>query len=367
MFEDPNKRKQFFDALGALGQGLTTGNSWQQQLGNANLGLTAHRDQMALKQAESDKINQTVQMLQAQAPELAQAVQSGIMTPSDAYGTFLKKQQEAVAEAAKAKQPDYISVNGLIFDKNSKQWIQPPADMAGSKTEYGLQPIWMKDPKTKQLRLAVPGKDGTLKLLDTPPGLEPLPGVSNVDLGTSIGVRDNRTGDMIKSYPKDVAGAAAANASGKVQGEIKASIPAVESTASTMKEMIKSVKDDPYRARGTGFTSIANSIPATGGYDFQKKVDQLGGQAFLQAIQQMQGFGALSNQEGQTARDAIARLDTAQSEEAFDTALKDLETIIDRGVEKARAMGGVENADPSASTANTPNRTSSGVTWSEEP
>jgi hypothetical protein len=93
----------------------------------------------------------------------------------------------------------------------------------------------------------------------------------------------------------------------------------------------------PYLERGTGFSSLTNVVPGTGGYDFQNLVNQSKSGAFLTAIQQLRGMGALSNAEGQTATQAITRMDTASSKEAFIDAVLEYRGIIERGKQKAMA------------------------------
>ena len=111
--------------------------------------------------------------------------------------------------------------------------------------------------------------------------------------------------------------------------------------------------------RGTGGTSVFNRVPGTGGYDFANKVEQAKSGAFLTAIQQMRGLGALSNAEGSAATAAITRMDTATSEEAFKSALDDYEKIVRQGIE--RAQGRLRGGD-----APTGRKTSTGVQWSVE-
>lgn len=57
-------------------------------------------------------------------------------------------------------------------------------------------------------------------------------------------------------------------------------------------------------------------------------INQLKGQAFLNAIQQLRGLGALSDAEGAKLQQAAARLDTTQSEADFKTALNDYRKIV---------------------------------------
>ena len=54
----------------------------------------------------------------------------------------------------------------------------------------------------------------------------------------------------------------------------------------------------------------------------------------------MQGMGALSNAEGQTATAALNRMDTALSRKEFNDALADYEAIVKQGM--ARAQGRID-------------------------
>lgn len=311
-------------ALAALGSGNTVG----EQFASANHTIASQQPLIAQKA----EMNKTLAYLQQAHPDLAAQVSAGMPVA------------EAWRQVNAAKQPrkrNIISAgDGMFYDVDNGKYITPPPGTVQQDTvKRGLNPIWGVDANGKRV-LGTLGEDGSFKPVDLPQGFEPTPGTSTIDFGTSIGIRDNKSGAIINTLPKDVSGVEQQKAEGKIVGDAKGILPAVKSTAGIMKDMIADVKNDPYRERGTGVSSVFNKVWATGGYDFQKKVDQLGGQTFLQAIQQMQGFGALSNQEGQTAKDAIARLDTAQSEEAFNRALSDLETIIDRGVAKAEQMAG---------------------------
>jgi hypothetical protein len=107
-----------------------------------------------------------------------------------------------------------------------------------------------------------------------------------------------------------------------------------------LSDILDQIEKSPYRERGTGFTSLGNIIPGTGGYDFENMVEQAKSGAFLQAIQQLRGMGALSNNEGQTATAALTRMDTATSEGAFLKALQDYRAEIEKG--RSRAMARIQ-------------------------
>lgn len=104
----------------------------------------------------------------------------------------------------------------------------------------------------------------------------------------------------------------------------------------------------PGRSTGTGFSSMAdprNFVPGTDATDFRVVLDQIKGTAFLQAFQSLKGGGAITEMEGKKAEAAIARLDRAQSDKEFETALKDLRAVMVAG--KNRLAGGTGGASSS--------------------
>ena len=103
--------------------------------------------------------------------------------------------------------------------------------------------------------------------------------------------------------------------------------------------LIDSIIESPALAGITGMLQ-GNLPPITqAGTDLSVKVNQLQGQAFLQAFESLKGGGSISEREGAAATDAIARLNRAQSTEAYTAALKDLKAILKRGISRA---GGAE-------------------------
>ena len=58
-------------------------------------------------------------------------------------------------------------------------------------------------------------------------------------------------------------------------------------------------------------------VPGTEAANFASRLDQLQGQAFLQAFESLKGGGQITEVEGKKATDAIARLSQNQSEAAF--------------------------------------------------
>lgn len=80
-----------------------------------------------------------------------------------------------------------------------------------------------------------------------------------------------------------------------------------------------------------------NYIAGTDATNFKTVIDQLGGAAFLQAFESLKGGGQITEVEGKKATDAIARLNTAQSDDEFKASLEELRGIM--AVGQARLGG----------------------------
>ena len=200
--------------------------------------------------------------------------------------------------------------------------------------KYYGNPVYLQD-ENGNIVLGQMSDTGTLKRLDTG-GLKLAPGVQKVDLGDRWGILD-RAGNTIGYEPKNLANAERQKALGDAAGKAEASAPGDIQAAQNALDLIASIRSDPNREFGTGKTSVFNAMPGTGGYDFQQKVEQAKSGAFLTAIQQMRGLGALSNAEGGAATQAVTRMNTATTEQGFLDALGDYEKIVKQGMARAQA------------------------------
>ncbi len=233
---------------------------------------------------------------------------------------------------------------------------------SGDEDEFYGTPVYGTD-ATGNTVIGQYSKSGKFKTLETPDGFKPSSGVEKIDMGTQWGLYDKRTGNMIGTQPKDVAGEASQKVKGTAQGEAQVALPSVIANAEQSLKIIDDLQTDPNRQFATGKSSSFNILPGTGGYDYKQKVNQLKGKAFLEAYSQLKGTGAISEIEGTKAEQAVARLDVAQTEEGFNQALNDLKEVISNGIQRAKAKaaaggGAVQPAAPAA-----PQATSSGVTW----
>ncbi|RVH87739.1 hypothetical protein CN204_04200 [Sinorhizobium meliloti] len=347
------------DTLMGVGLGLLGGKNAQEQVAGAAINFSNDRQMGKM-------VNKTVAFLEKSYPDLAEAVKAGNLSAGDAW----KMAYSQKLEAEKPKN-DFMAVGGSLYNKGTGEWITPPAGPEGAP-EFGLQPVWGEvggKPALGQI-----SKDGTFKQLDLPEGFQLSTGTGTVDLGTQIGTVDKRTGQVISTTPKDIAGAEREKGVGKAQGEAVVGLPAAIQGADYGIKLIDEMIAHPGRETATGASSTwdpRNYAPGTDATDFQVRARQVEGRAFLEAFDALKGGGAITEIEGQKATQAAARLDRAQSDEEYLTALKELRTLLEVGKQRAlqRAGGGapVAPAAPApaqaAAPANPGGTTGGGLKW----
>lgn len=121
--------------------------------------------------------------------------------------------------------------------------------------------------------------------------------------------------------------------------ENRAGLAKTEATITQMQNLVGQAKRHRGRATATGLSGTLdprNYVPGTNARDFQVLLDQIQGQAFLQAFDSLKGGGQITEVEGKKATDAIGRLNTAQSDTEFVRALNDLEDVLTVALERAR-------------------------------
>ena len=233
----------------------------------------------------------------------------------------------------------------------------PKAEGLGG-SEAGLNLVYGQDADGNTVAFQ-PLKGGGVRQVEVPAGIKLTPGISSNDLGTTVVTRNSRTGQVIDTREKDVAGAAEQTADGKARSEAKAALPAIQSASDQMLATIDSLANDAYLPSMLGPINSRTPNLTSDAARVQSKMDQINGQTFLQAFNALKGGGAITEIEGQKATEAMARLNAAQSLEDYQAALTELRGVVERGMANARAKA-------NGSTASSGNQTSSGVKWSIE-
>lgn len=132
---------------------------------------------------------------------------------------------------------------------------------------------------------------------------------------------------------------------GRAEGESIAGAPKELENAQYMIDILDKAIEHPGRGAATGRSGILNPLSSTvlrgtDRADYLAIQKQLEGKAFLQAFESLKGGGHITEIEGQKATDAIARLDTAQSDKEYLEALKELKSVVNTSMERIQGVSG---------------------------
>jgi hypothetical protein len=128
-------------------------------------------------------------------------------------------------------------------------------------------------------------------------------------------------------------------------------LQAQQAATSAQISVIDKALSHPGRETVTGLSGSLdprNYVAGTDATNFKTVVDQIGGTAFLQAFESLKGGGQITEIEGKKATDAMARLNTAQSDSEFKASLQELREVMVRA--QSRLGGSSQGAQqPQAS------------------
>lgn len=280
--------------------------------------MAAHRKELMERQQQHQQQNMTKRWLMANKGLSAEEAEMAMSNPA-ILNTYLKGGDTNEYQERAAAARDY----GLTGDEATSFVLtgQLPSGRFGSG-EVGLSPILTEGPEGETV-LFQPSKTGKAVRTQFPEGYKPLAPYDRA-YQTSSG-----------------------QTAGKGRGEAQFDLPRVEQNAAQTLEVIDQLKSHPGRAAATGLSSWLdprNYIAGTDAANFHAMRQQLAGKTFLEAYQTLKGGGQITEIEGQKAENAIARLQTAQSDAAFMQALDDFEDVVRRGLERAREQAGVPRA-----------------------
>ncbi|MGQ9371952.1 lytic transglycosylase domain-containing protein [Azospirillum sp. ST 5-10] len=310
-----------------LGRGLIAGRDVQEREDRRAAMLALQDPNLADEQKRA--------LLARAAPEAVAASEIGRLYPKTSLPTDDMREYE------------FAKSQG--FTGSFADWQTQMKRAAVGGARYGNTPIYGKDAQGRDVILQI-GSDGTAVQTPLPEGVSLAPGVERVDLGTHWGLVD-RSGNLTGTLAKDLAGAERDKKVGQAEGERIADAPNVALQADRMLASIDGVLGNPVLEKSTGMLAWTSALPGTEMYDFGQQVQQLQGQAFLQAFDTLRGGGQITEVEGKKATDAIARLSQAQTSEGFRRALGELRSVVDvarqRAQERAaQGRGGGETTAP---------------------
>ena len=129
--------------------------------------------------------------------------------------------------------------------------------------------------------------------------------------------------------------------------EAAKALPALLDNSNYLVSLIDSLKTHKGLSGVVGMPSLSGVIPGgirgTPEADFNTRLDQVKGKAFQEAFAALKGAGAITDIEGQKASAALARLNTAQTEEEFLNSLDEFKNIVIQGQTRAKEKAGLRN------------------------
>jgi hypothetical protein len=246
--------------------------------------------------------------------------------------------------------------DGRLYNQRTGEFKEAPAPTnGGMPSDLGLNPQYGTDAEGNPVLLQL-GKNGQVVQSKMPEGVQLSKEPIKLDAGTHFVLLDPITRQPVGQIPKNVAGEASQTVEGKALGEARANLGQVEDTGNQVLSTIDSLVNDPYLDNMVG--SVQGRLPnfSSDAARVQSKMDQIQGQAFLQAFNTLRGGGQITEIEGKKATDAIAALGTAQDEKDYRQALSNLRGVVATGLDRARQKAGSAspgdaspaNADPLA-------------------
>jgi hypothetical protein len=124
-----------------------------------------------------------------------------------------------------------------------------------------------------------------------------------------------------------------------------------EPTKTKEGKIIAGTKPHPGFTSAVGATLLpgARFVDGTPAADFDARLKEVQGGAFLEAYNTLKGGGSITETEGIKATQAITRMSLAQSEKEFKAAAREFQAILRKGIERSKAKLGNASAPAAAS------------------
>ena len=340
MQEKPEQRGLLFNMLGPKAQEYMTRDR-VARLQMALEGMTLNPNQGVIQAAKSTleetsqnrSRNKTVDWLRQNGrDDLAQAVESGAVDGKTAAGIAMQRPEQQKGVVVNGQLVDPIT-GELIGDYRDAEKPEPKGYIVtGEEAEkLGLDPnnsynVFQEGGVTKASQI---GGGGVT--VNTGSEVGAIPQGYELVTDPETGARRLNPIEGSKAATEALR-ADKLDASSDYQAELSV-------------QLIDDVLNSSDLAGVTGI--IQGRMPARtqGQQDLLVKIEQLQGKAFLNAFESLKGGGAITEREGIAAQNAMARLQRAQSEEAYRAALKELRSIF----AKAATRQGGKASEPAAS------------------
>lgn len=301
------------NALTDLGYGLTQGKNLGQALGvatqrTAELGPQRQAAYQSQKKAEQS-LNKTIEFMQAKGyTDLVDFAQANPDQIGQAWNEALRRSAPKEGLSPYEQQMQQYDLQRAELE------LAQMRNGGGGQVNYSTQPVWGKDARGNDVLLQV-GDNGTGVQTQMPEGVQVMaPRELNIEraAGTAIG---GAVGDQTVAAPGDIANA---------------------DMALGLIDQIKNHPELPWATgRGAAFGMNDPRLNPQR-FAFDQLVNQAKSGAFLTAIEQLRGMGALSNAEGAAATTAVTRINTALEKDDFLRAVEDYEQIVNLGKQRAQ-------------------------------
>jgi hypothetical protein len=326
-------------------------NHWTQALAEvAGAGVDALRRDAARKDlVDAGQSERQGQMAGAQAlksaltsPNPQEAVAQGLTASPYTASSMAPLANKIIANRLEAEQkskiPDYGKAGAIFQGPDNKYY----SIQFGSNGQRRIEPV--------EVGIGPDGK---------PVPLTPAKGVFQA----GDEVLDKSTGQTVRSIAPQIEGKEAAEERGKARGQAQVNLPLMVDNAEFAIKTLNQIRNHPGKQYGVGVAGVLPGIPGTQQKGFVELVKQAQGKAFLEAFNSLKGGGQITNVEGEKATLAIARLDRAQNQEDFDSALNDLEEVVTIGLMRAKRKAGASASPQEPAPSGFPNPAASGSGW----
>lgn len=303
-----------------------------------NMALQRQQNEQAkqVKQAQQQQ-NRTVAWLQQKGQkDLADAVQNGMISGGDAFKLAMGSGANPAADPASVAEYKFYANQEMQAGRQPASYADWRKG-ANQTVRAGMgAPIWGKNRKSGEYMPFEPMSDGTISSLVDPNAkagdfiFDPGTVASDKAAGAAFGTQQGGAQFNIPKMKQDV------------EQEV-ANIDAIAADQQGLDQVFGNVMGVPQQWLPT--------LPGTPKANMQERIKQVVGQNFLNAYSSLKGGGAITEVEGSKAQEAMARLGSAQSKEAFLQALQDLKAVLAAGYQR---MGGQASSGPYQSTGYTP-------------
>lgn len=249
--------------------------------------------------------------------------------------------------AKAGKSMDYMSTGkGGVYNKTLGRYEPRDPNAPLDAESLSKNATWLQDDQGGY-HIGQLNESGDPRIAKFPENMRVLPPSFTVNTGTEHQIRARPGGQGLGSVPIDVSGEAREKEVGKGKGEATINLPTVRSNSRAMIDMIDNVLNDPYLAKMTG--PVQGRLPNVSGSSnrVQSKVDQLQGQAFLQAFNSIRGGGQITEAEGSKATMSLSRLQNMNvNDPEYPQALRDFKAEVIRLATLAEEKASTGQATP---------------------